>query len=166
MEKVNKPKGLIRFASVESVEKGIPYKLSKRSMAYSAVLIVLVVLEALLLIGRSDVDTTLMRVPGQLYQTTESGTITNLYNAQMVNKSQEELKLDFRLIEPFGKLKVVGVDSVISVPPGGKREVVFFLEMDKKQLKGTSTKVLIDVYAGEKKMEKLKTSFFGPSGSK
>ena len=162
MEKVNKPKGLIRYASVESIEKGVPYKFSKRSMAYSAVLLLLIAIEFLLIIGRSDIETTVMRVPGQLYQTTEKGTVTNLYNAQMVNKSQNEMNVKLRLVEPNGELRVVGAEKGISIPSGGKKEVVFFLELDKSDVTSTKTKVVIDLFEGEEKVETVKTTFFGP----
>jgi cytochrome c oxidase accessory protein FixG len=167
MEKVNKPKGLIRYASVESVEKGVPYKFSKRSMAYSIVLVLLVGIESLLILGRSDIETTVMRVPGQLYQTTEKGTVTNLYNAQMVNKSQEEMNVSLKLITPeVGHLTVVGTENVIKIPSGGKREVVFFLEFDKKDVQSSKTKVEIDLFQNDEKVESVNTSFFGPVAKK
>ncbi|WP_341225919.1 cytochrome c oxidase accessory protein CcoG [uncultured Arcticibacterium sp.] len=162
MEKVNKPKGLIRYASVESVEKGVPYKFSKRSIAYSIVLTLLIGIEALLIIGRADIETTVMRVPGQLYQTTEKGTVTNLYNAQMVNKSQEEINVQMKLVEPAGELRVVGAESSIKLPSGEKREVVFFIELEKGKVTSTKTEVVIELYDAEENVETIETTFFGP----
>lgn len=162
MEKVNKPKGLIRYASVESVEKGVPYKFSKRSIAYSIVLTLLIGIEAFLIIGRSDIETTVMRVPGQLYQTTERGTVTNLYNAQMVNKSQEEMEVEVRLVQPAGTLKIVGAEEAIPLPSGEKKEVVFFLELDRDKVTSTKEEVIIELYNKGEKVETVETTFFGP----
>ncbi|MGR3808998.1 cytochrome c oxidase accessory protein CcoG [Jiulongibacter sp. NS-SX5] len=167
MEKVDKPKGLIRYASLESIEKGIPYKLPIRSWAYIGVLFLLIGVEAFMLINRADIETTVMRVPGQLYQRTEQGNISNLYNAQMVNKSQEEmnLKLDFDAGQSDWTLKVVGADEngLINLKPEAKTEVVFFIEIPDEDVKQRSTKLNLKVVdeTGEE-VETVKTSFFGP----
>jgi hypothetical protein len=42
--------------------------MSARAYAYSVVLVLLIVIEAFLLINRSMVETTIMRVPVQMYQ--------------------------------------------------------------------------------------------------
>ncbi len=162
MEKVNKPKGLIRYGSLDSIEKGVPYKFPKRSKAYSIVLLLLIGIEAAFLIGRSSIETTVMRVPGQLYQRTEQGTITNLYNAQVVNKSQEQM--DVRLVlDGTGTLKVVGAeDGLIHLAPEAKTEVVFFIEYEENEVNARSNKVEIKVMNGDEEMESVKTNFFGP----
>ena len=163
MEKVNKPKGLIRYASVESVEKGIPYKFPVRSWAYSIVLVVLIGIEAVLLMSRSDIETTVMRVPGQLYQRTDKGTITNLYNAQIVNKSQEEMTVSLQIDGMNGKLNVVGSENgVLTLKPEAKQEVVFFVEVPEGEVKQRSTKLKLKVLENGEIVEEVKTSFFGP----
>jgi hypothetical protein len=102
-----------------------------------------------------------------VYQTTEKGTVTNLYNAQMVNKSQEEMNVSLKLITPeVGHLTVVGTENVIKIPSGGKREVVFFLEFDKKDVQSSKTKVEIDLFQNDEKVESVNTSFFGPVAKK
>ncbi|KPM49165.1 cytochrome c oxidase accessory protein CcoG [Jiulongibacter sediminis] len=168
MEKVNKPKGLIRYASLESVEKGVPFKLPIRSWAYSAVLLLLIGIETAFLMARADIETTVMRVPGQLYQKTDRGTITNLYNAQMVNKSQEEMNLKLALdadISENWTLNVVGAneDGLINLKPEAKTEVVFFIEMPEGDVKQRSTELKLRVLDGEEEVENVKTNFFGPA---
>lgn len=162
MTKISKPKGLIRFASQDSIEKNIPFKFSGRSWAYTAVLALLIGIEAFLLIGRSATETTIMRVPGQLFQRDGSGNITNLYNAQMVNKSQEKLTLELNSDHTEFKLEVVGKDKSIVLNPGEKKEVVFFLSIPEDKLKERNTKLKIFINNGNEEMEQVKTSFFGP----
>ncbi len=163
MDKVGKPRGLIRYASVDSVEKRVPYKFSTRSLAYSIVLTALIVVEAALIMGRSEVETTLMRVPGQLYQKTEKGTITNLYNAQLVNKTQEELELSLKLDDKNGVIRVVGDSQTVKVGPASKEEVVFFIEFPQEYIHQRKTNLDIHVMNGDKEMETIDTNFLGPN---
>jgi cytochrome c oxidase accessory protein FixG len=164
MEKVGKPKGLIRYASVESVEKGVPYRFTARSWAYSIVLLVLIGIEAGLLITRSEIETTVMRVPGQLYQRTESGTITNLYNAQVINKSQETMSVKLNMEGATGKLNVIGSqDGILTLKPEAKNDVVFFIEIPEEEITQRSTKLKIQVLKEGEVIEEVKTNFFGPA---
>ena len=162
MEKVGKPKGLIRYASVETVKKGIPFKFTIRTFAYSLVLVALISVIGVLLINRSPVETTLMRVPGQLYQ--ENGNnITNLYNAQMVNKSNEEKELTLGIKEDGASIKFVGPNKVIKIKPGGKAEVVFFVEYPKEKITKRKNAIKIQVYSKNQQLDEVKTNFLGPN---
>jgi cytochrome c oxidase accessory protein FixG len=164
MDKINKPRGLIRYASVETIEKGTPFHFTKRSMAYSIVLAILIGFEALLLINRAEVETTVMRVPGQLYQENEEkGIITNLYNAQMVNKTNKPMDVTLKVKDNAGVIRIIGEKKVITIPPSSNQDVVFFVEIKSNEIKERSTPIRIDVYQGEKQMESIKTNFLGPN---
>lgn len=162
MEKIDKPKGLIRYASVDSVEKNKPFRISKRSMAYSAVLVVLIALEAVLLINRSSVETTVMRVPGQLYQE-NADKITNLYNAQLVNKTSETKTISITSIDDRFTVRFVGKPKTVDIAPSGREEVVFFIETKPGNLTGRKTDVVLEVKEGKEVLETIKTSFLGPN---
>lgn len=165
MDKVGKPRGLIRYASVESVEKGVPYKFSTRTWAYAAVLLVLIGIESSLLIGRSEIETTVMRVPGQLYQRTDAGSITNLYNAQIVNKTADEMEITVKMAQQDGILQLVGEhgeNNTLKIPSAGKKEVVFFVEFPEGKVFSNKTPLTIELYEHDQKVETVKTSFFGP----
>ncbi|MDX5347547.1 MAG: cytochrome c oxidase accessory protein CcoG, partial [Hymenobacteraceae bacterium] len=89
MRMIDKPEGLIRYATEESIEKGIKWKANTRMYAYTAVLVVLVGALATLLLTRSNVEATVMRAQGQLYQLTDNGHVRNLYNISLINKTNE-----------------------------------------------------------------------------
>lgn len=162
MDKIHKPKGLIRYASVDSVEKNKPFKISKRSIAYTFVLIVLIGLEALLLINRSSIETTVMRVPGQLYQQKTADKITNLYNAQLINKTNEVKKITITAESNLFRVNVVGKNKIIVIQPSGRTEVVFFIETEIENIKGRKTDVELNINEGNEVLETIKTSFLGP----
>ncbi|RFS18193.1 cytochrome c oxidase accessory protein CcoG [Emticicia sp. C21] len=161
MIKINKPTGLIRYGSVESVEKRIPFKLSFRAYAYSAVLLLLVGIEAFLLLSRSAIETTVMRVPGQMYQEQANNKISNLYNAQIVNKSNNEMVVSLKVEDNKGSIRLIDGKKTIKVRKEGKADVVFFLEMDKAAIKKIKTNLAIEVWQGEDKLETIKTTFLG-----
>ncbi|NBA85915.1 cytochrome c oxidase accessory protein CcoG [Emticicia sp. CRIBPO] len=160
MFKINKPAGLIRYASEESIEKGTPFRMSRRAYYYSAVLLMLIGLEAYLLIGRTMVDTTILRVPGQMYQEQPNGKISNLYNAQIINKTSEEIDVTLKVAENKGRIRLVG--DKVHLPKQGRTEIIFFLDMDKKDIKQIKTPLKIEVYQGNKLIETIKTNFLGP----
>jgi cytochrome c oxidase accessory protein FixG len=74
MDKVGRPRGLIRFASLNNIERGEKQRFTARMKLYSAVLAALITLFLVLLYTRSDVETTLLRAPGALLTTTARGT--------------------------------------------------------------------------------------------
>lgn len=161
MTKINKPIGLIKYGSAESVEKRIPYKLSPRAYAYSAVLVLLVGVEAFLLMSREAIETTVMRVPGQMYQEQANNKISNLYNAQIVNKSNEAMEVYLKVEDNEGTIRLIDGKKKIIVPKEGKADVVFFLDMDKSAIKKIKTNLAIEVWQGDDKLETIKTTFLG-----
>ncbi|WP_038029748.1 cytochrome c oxidase accessory protein CcoG [Thermonema rossianum] len=163
MEKVGKPKGLIRYASIRSIEEGVPFHLTKRAWAYSAVLLVLLGIIGALVFGRSTTETIVLRTPGQLAQLHEDGTVSNLFNASIVNKSFDTLRVQLEVVEPRGRVELVGEKSTTMVlKPAEKREMVFFVYLDKNSIKGRKTSLKFkvrDADSGET-LETVKASFF------
>ncbi len=162
MTKINKPKGLIRFDSHEGIKTGKKFKFNARVVGYSVVLMLLLGLFGFLLSGRTDIETTVLRVPGMLYQKQPGDRISNLYNIQFVNKTFEPVNLELLLKgQAEGTIKKVG-ESALIVPPNEKTEGVFFVELPKKALTGAKTKIVLGVYQGDKLIDEVKTNFLGP----
>ncbi|MDN5213893.1 cytochrome c oxidase accessory protein CcoG [Fulvivirgaceae bacterium BMA12] len=162
MTKINKPKGLIRFDSHEGIETGKKFKFNTRVLGYSVVLTLLLGLFGFLLSGRTDVETTVLRVPGMLYQKQPGDRISNLYNIQFVNKTFEPVNLEILLKDQAeGTIKKVG-ESALMVPPNEKTEGVFFVELPREALTGAKTKIVLGVYQDDKLIDEVKTNFLGP----
>ena len=87
MEKVNKPKGLIRYDSEKGIAENQKLTFNTRLKAYTVVLTLLISILVGIFISRSDVETTILRTSGMLYQRNEVGQITNLYNITLINKT-------------------------------------------------------------------------------
>ena len=162
MTKINKPKGLIRFDSHEGIKTGKKFAFNVRVLGYSVVLVLLLGLFGFLLSGRTDVETTVLRVPGMLYQNQPDDRISNLYNIQFVNKTFEPVNLELVLKnQAEGTIKKVG-ESALIVPPNEKTEGVFFVELPKKVLTGAKTKIILGIYQDDQLIDEIKTNFLGP----
>ena len=164
MAKVDKPKGLIRYASEAGLSSGKPWRPTGRHIFYSVVLVALLGVLGTLLMTRSDIESTLLRTPGMLYQKAPDGRLSNLYNYSMVNKTNEAMTISFVLESPAnGTLKLAS--DVPELQAQGTAEGTMLLYFDRTQLSGSKTPVRVGVYANGEKIETLKTVFMGPFGA-
>ncbi|GAA0189307.1 cytochrome c oxidase accessory protein CcoG [Fulvivirga kasyanovii] len=165
MLKINKPKGLIRYSSHDAIKQGKQKLFTPRVAAYTVVLTLLVGIFAFSLATRSDIEATVLKVPGQLYQKTEEGDITNLYNVQFVNKTFEDITLELKIEDaPEVTISKVGEGEML-VPANGLAEGVYFIRMPQGNVKSAKTTLTIGVYANGKRIDKTATKFLGPVSS-
>jgi cytochrome c oxidase accessory protein FixG len=161
MLKIGKPKGLIRFASINSITNRIQKIINPRVIGYSFVLVALLAILGFAIITRSDVETTVLKVPGTLYQR-EPGLVTNLYNVEFVNKTFKDVELQIRVESP-GQASVQKVDGKpIVVPAEGLVKSVYFIKIPEALVKNARTTVTLGIYSGNKKLETVKAKFIGP----
>ncbi len=161
MESVGLPKGLIRYASEDEIEKKSKFQFTARMKGYSAVLIILVGVLTGLLFLRTDVEASILRLPGQLYQH-KGNNISNVYTFKIINKTNDEFKdIHFKLVGIKGTLKVVGQQD-FKVPKQGMNGGTLFIEINQYLLETDKTKLEIEVYNGNKKIETATTNFLSP----
>jgi cytochrome c oxidase accessory protein FixG len=160
MTKVGKPRGLIRFASLNGIEKGERLRITPRLMGYCVVLLLLGFGLATLLITRKDVDITMLRAPGGLFQTTTAGRINNLYLVKLTNKTQHDIPVELKLENIAGTLTVSGNQSV--VPAEKQIEASVLVQIDPAELASSDNPIVVGVYSNGKRLDTLKTVFMGP----
>jgi cytochrome c oxidase accessory protein FixG len=161
MESVGLPKGLIRYDSEKGIADKQKLKITGRMVAYSAVLLVLLGILVTLLLSRTDVETTVMRTPGMLFQEQPENRISNLYNIKLINKTREELPVTLKLEDVNGKIQMVGRDT-INVHKENEASGEFFIIMNKDSIVARKTKLKVGVYSGDKLIEIVETNFLGP----
>lgn len=161
MDKIGKPRGLVRFASYEGIEKGTKWRFAGRAIAYSGVLVILLGVLGFLMVSRTEVETNILRAPGQTYQTTESGNISNLYTIKLINKSSEQKVLTFSLDDEKGSMRMIGSDSLI-VEPDGSAQGAMMVEFPPNAIRDVKNKIKITVFESGKVLETLSTNFMGP----
>ncbi len=162
MIKINKPTGLIRYASYNSIKNGVQQLITPRVIGYSFVLIALLGLLSFNLLTRSDVETTVLKVSGTLYQRGEDGYITNLYNVEFINKTFNDLPLEIKVESPAEAVLVRPDGKSIIVPAEGMLKTVYFIKIPAEQIKQSKNVVYLGVYENGKLIEKLKVKFIGP----
>jgi cytochrome c oxidase accessory protein FixG len=161
MDKVGKPRGLIRYASENSIANGEPLRYTTRMKLYTALLAVVVTVLSVLLATRADIDATVMRTPGILFQERGTDSISNLYNIKMVNKTTDDIQLSVRLEEMPGKIEVIGKPT-IHVIKEGQGSGSFFVILPKTSIKERKTKIRLALYEGDRKIATSSSSFLGP----
>ena len=161
MDSVGLPKGLIRYASEDEIEKKVAFKLTPRMKGYSAVLFILTGILIGLLFLRSDVEASVLRLPGQLFQH-KGDNISNIYTFKIINKTNNDFDdIHFKLVGINGSLKVVGKQE-LKVPRQGMNDGTLFIEINQNLLDSDKTKLKIEVYNGNKKIETATTNFLSP----
>jgi polyferredoxin len=161
MIKIGRPKGLILFASFKSIEEGVQKIFTGKVIGYTVVLSLLVGVLGFVLISRSDVETTVLKVPGTLYQRDKSD-ITNLYNIEFVNKTFRDLNLQVKVESP-AHATLVNVDGKpVVVPAEDMIKQVWFIRMPADQITHAKTIVMLGIYEEDKLLETVKVKFIGP----
>ena len=162
MEKVNLPKGLIRYASEENIEKKSKFKFTTRMKAYTGVLAILTGILIGLLFIRSDVEARVLRLPGNLYETTENGELRNVYTYKLVNKTNvEKDSVYFKLLSHKGEIKLVK-NNFTTVPAQDLDKGSLFINIHPMELDGHKNKVKIGIYSRGELLETTTANFMGP----
>jgi cytochrome c oxidase accessory protein FixG len=143
MDHMNKPKGLIRYASENGIAAKEKMTYTWRLKLYTIVLTLLLTFLALLLITRADVAARILRTPGQTYQMLADNKISNLYNIKLVNKTRKNIHLDLKLENIPGEIKQVGL---VDVPKESYFQTSFFITLKSEQLKSSKTKGNIGLF--------------------
>ncbi|MFC2170353.1 cytochrome c oxidase accessory protein CcoG [Calditrichota bacterium] len=162
MQKIKRLMGLIRYASFTTISEGIKLKPTIRMAGYSAVLILMIGLIGFLFFGRSDIETTVLRTPGVMYQKTDDGRIRNLYSIKVINKTYENLPLRFEVLDPEGgEIKLVGGE--LELEQNDVLESAFFILLPKETLSKVKSRIQIGIYSGDELLETVETNFMGPA---
>lgn len=158
MDKVKRPRGLIRMDSQIGIETGQPFRFTTRAGAYTALLLGLLGLLTYLLMSRPALDVTILRAPGQLFQRVAGGQITNLYTVEVINKTYRPLPVRLRLTQPGAQLQFV--QPLDTVGAGEQAKTLFFIRLPERQLRQSSTPIFIDVLTGNQVVDQVETRFY------
>lgn len=166
MEKVNLPKGLIRYASEDNIEKKAKFKFTPRLKGYTAVLVILIGLLIGMLFLRNDLEANILRLPGQLYEHKEGNIISNVYTFKLVNKTTEDVDdVSFKLLSHKGTIKLVTNKNFV-VPAQELAEGTLFIEINNAALNGDKDKLKIGVYSKGELVETTTARFLAPRSYK
>ena len=162
MEKVNLPKGLIRYASENEITKKEKFKFTPRLKGYSAVLVILTGVLIGMLFLRNDLEANILRLPGQLYEHKEGNIISNVYTYKLINKTTKEIPdISFKLLSHNGTIELVRHEN-FEVQAQDLAEGTLFVEINNSALNGDKDKLEIGVYSGDELIETTTARFLAP----
>ena len=140
MDRMNYPRGLIRYATERSITGGVTRVLRPRILIYGALLGAFIVGFFLAVGMRSLVGIDVLRDRNALYRVLVDGTIENVYTVRLLNKDEREHQLRLSVEGPAGLTLdtdrdhyTVGGGEVLTVAvrlrmpgsqPGGSRKVI------------------------------------------
>ncbi len=160
MQKIQKPRGLIRFDSINGIKTKTRKIFTTRVIGYTAVQVLLLSVLTYFLATRSEIDITILRTPGMFYQDQPHDKVSNLYDIKVLNKTFEQRHIELKLLDDEGELKILGDDIVL--PPQEGVQAKAFILLEKDEIKKMNTPVEIAVYENGKEIHRIKTSFLGP----
>jgi cytochrome c oxidase accessory protein FixG len=166
MEKVNLPKGLIRYASEDEIVKKEKFKFTPRLKGYTAILVILTGVLIGMLFLRNDLEANILRLPGQLYEHKEGNIISNVYTYKLLNKTNDTIdNVHFELISHKGTIKLVRHEDFI-VPAQKLAEGTLFIEINNSAIKSDKERIKIAIYSGNDLIETTTTAFLAPRSYK
>ena len=161
MDKIGRPRGLIRYASLNGIERGERLRVTPRLVGYTVVLLVLGVVLAFLLFTRSDVADHAPARPGALFQKMPDGHFSNLYTVRVVNKTSRDMPDRAQAGERRGHVCRSWARPIVA-PPQKSAETSVLIELDPAAMKPGTTPLVVGVYSQGRRLETLKTGFIGP----
>jgi len=160
MDKVERPRGLIRYASMKGIRDKVKFSVTPRIILYSVLLIVLLSVLTTLLTLRSDIKINVLRAPGKIFTEQGDRKVSNLYHIVMVNNTFKDVPVEVKLSNPDAEYKLIGKE--ISLQPLDVSEAEFLVLIPKDKIATTVIPLNVQVYANGKLINETKTTFIGP----
>jgi cytochrome c oxidase accessory protein FixG len=160
MEKIDKPTGLIRYASYNEIVSGKKFRFTPRLMAYTAVLVLLLGVLGSLLIQRSPIQSTILRVPGALFQEAKDGQITNIYQIHVTNNLFEDKTVSLRLKDIQGTITIAS--GSLTAEASSTTSGVFVVSIPATALQQMKTNITMEVIVDGEVIQTKSTTFIGP----
>ncbi len=162
MVKTGLPKGLIRYATEDEIEKEVPFKFTNRMKAYSVVLALLVGFLGFLLYNRGAMEAKFIKPAGSTFFV-KDGNITNTYNYTLLNKSNEKKVITIKVIEPQHAIISYSDKKEITVDRDKITKGTINISFPEKEIKLSKQNIKIGVYDNNGKLiDTFDTYFEGP----
>jgi cytochrome c oxidase accessory protein FixG len=162
MDKLDKPRGLIRYASENTIANGEPLRYTNRMKMYTALCFLLLTVLTVLLVTRKDIDATIIRTAGMLYQERGVDSISNLYSIKMVNKTTKDVQLKIVITgNTPGHVEMIGA-PLLHIKKEAQGAGTFFIVLPRQAITKRKTDLSIALFEGDKVVGGGKTTFLGP----
>ncbi len=160
MDRVGLEKGLIRLDSEEGIRTGKKWKLTTRAKAYIVLMFAILGLLMVMLFSRSEIQLNILSLKGSSYTKVNDTTIVNIYQAKILNKTNQEHDIDLAVTSGNAELEVVGGELILEKGSELSRNII--IRMNRKDLDGPKTPVVVGLYKGDELITDKEIKFSGP----
>ena len=161
MDKIHKPRALIGYFSENMVHKQQKPAFNARMMGYTSVIVTLMSVLCFFIFTRADMDITVMRQAGMLYQEQPNGYVSNIYNADITNKANSTRTVILQPADPAIKIKYIQAPQLIT--KGNDMKTVFFVMVPANKIHSLKTDVKLELISDNKIIQTVTTTFLGPA---
>jgi cytochrome c oxidase accessory protein FixG len=161
MAKINRPLNLIGFFSENMIREKEKPSFTGRMKGYAAIITILVGVLCYFIFSRSDMDVTVMRSAGTLYQERPGGMITNIYTAEIINKTNKTRSITISPEDPAFKIEYI--QPANNIAGGGSVKTMFFVIIPASRIHDVKTDIKLQLVSDHKIAQTVSTTFVGPT---
>ncbi len=161
MDNVGLERGLIGFLSEKGITQGTKFQWTRRVISYTILLISMLIVLTILLLTRKDFEATILRQRGSTYQITNDGRVSNIFELNLTNKTQNDYTIKLKLDHSEASIDLVVKKLILKSEDRIKERFVMKLPIEK--IKNGKEDVTIIVYGNNKEIERVTTKFIGPN---
>ena len=165
MEKIGKPKGLIRYSSLDEMNgtEAKPFFKRPRVLIYAAIMVFSItgILYGLTHLGTFDLKVIHERQP--LFVLMSSGDIQNKYDLKILNKTDKEMHISIVVTGAEG-ITTQGIREKMTLPPSKLTAFTVFLKIPKKNLIKERTPIYFTIESYQEYGDSIEyqSMFYGP----
>ncbi|KAA6187038.1 cytochrome c oxidase accessory protein CcoG [Thiohalocapsa marina] len=167
MDKIGRPRGLVRYASLDEIE-GRPVKpLLKRTRVwvYGGILTAALIGILYGLSSLSTIDLKVLHERAPLYVQLSDGSIQNKYTLKLLNKSNDDLAVTIS-VDSAVPIELVGADKPVQARHGEVVPATVFVKIKRRDLNAESLPLTFHAEAtladGSQVSSERESAFFGP----
>ena len=148
MEKIDKPTGLIKYASWDGImgKEELPLLKRPRVWLYSAILLISVLGVVIGLSGMESLELKVIHARQPLFVLQSDGNIQNRYTLKVLNKMNEDMKVTITADDSaFKGLTMLGTEKELVAAHGTVTPVTIFIKVPRKNLSAKSAPIVFSV---------------------
>jgi cytochrome c oxidase accessory protein FixG len=167
MDKVGRPRGLVRYASLDEIEgRPVQRMLARpRVWVYGAILLLALVGIGYGLSSLTAIDLKVLHERAPLFVQLSDGSIQNKYTLKLLNKTNDDLSVSIS-VEADVPISVVGAEGTIAAKHGDVTPGIVFVKIRREDLRAESLPVSFVATAtlpnGTQIEASRESAFFGP----
>ncbi|RZJ83243.1 MAG: 4Fe-4S dicluster domain-containing protein, partial [Chryseobacterium sp.] len=160
MRKTGRPENLIGYYSEEMIVQNKRPSFTPRMKIYSLVILMMFGVLSYFILSRKNIDVTVLRAAGTLYQEQKDHKISNLYTVEIINKTDEKAAVEIRPED--SAVTVKWIQEVNEIGGEESLKATFFLLLPAEAISERKTKVKLQVMHNGELINTVETNFLGP----